>query len=61
MDFPADELAQRHINELVSGNGTLAGELRGNDPCREMRVVAGLDAHRGAGAEFSGPRVIIPQ
>jgi arabinose-5-phosphate isomerase len=41
--------AQRPVNELVTCEATLAGEIRRNDACGEMGVVIGLDADVGAG------------
>src|SRR4051812_9369181 len=49
MDFPAHELAERLIYELVARDGSQTCELAGHDPRGEMSVVAGFHVHLGAG------------
>jgi hypothetical protein len=48
MDFPAHERAQSAVDELMTLQGTLAHELRGNDHGFEVRVVIGCDVRLSA-------------
>jgi len=48
MDFPAHELAERLIYELVPGDGSQARKLARHDSRSKMGVVAGLHANVGA-------------
>jgi hypothetical protein len=49
VDLTPHELAERLVDELVTRDGALAGEILRHDAGGEMRVVVGLDVDVGTG------------
>lgn len=60
MDLTAHALAEGLVDQLVTGNAALAGELLGHDTCLEMGVVVRLYPNIGSGqAGADQPRNLL--
>ncbi len=60
MDLAAHALAERLIDQLMTGNAALAGELLGHDARLKMRAIVRLHPHIGSGqAGADQPRNLL--